>query len=128
MKNLSLVCISLLLCACTSSIPEYKPIVHTVGKTSFAHTYTGFKADKIKLKEALLEALPQRGWLIDANSAQGIIAKRVHSDRTAKIFVVVNDGEFVIDTAGSTISNKTSYIPETDLEYLLASVKENLAK
>ncbi len=128
MKNLSLVLICFLVCACTSSIPEYKPVVHTSGKTEFAHTYTGFKADKAELKDAILKALPQRGWLIDSNAQGGIAAKRVHADRTAKVFIIVNDGNLLIDTAGSTIENKTPYIPETDLTYLLASVKENLAQ
>ncbi len=126
MKIFNFIGICFLLCACTGSIPEYKPVSHTAGKTEFAHAYVGFKADKDKLKDALLKALAQRGWLVEGNAQGGVIAKRVHSDRTAKAFIVINDGEFVIDTAGSTIENKTPYIPETDLNYLLASVKENL--
>lgn len=126
MKIFSFIGICLFLCACTGGIPEYKPVVQAAGKTEFAHSYAGFNAGKDKLKDALLKALSQRGWLVEGNDQGGVSAKRVHSDRTAKAFILIKDGEFVIDTAGSTIENKTPYIPETDLNYLLASVKENL--
>lgn len=126
MKIFSFVCVCFFLCACTGSIPEYKPVEHSAGRTEFAHSYSGFNADKDKLKDALLKALSQRGWFVEGNARGGVVARRVHGDRTAKAFIVINDGGFLIDTAGSTVENKTPYVPETDLNYLLASVKENL--
>lgn len=135
MRNISAMKIFMSICACaaflfasacTSSIPEYKPYAAEQAKSPFAYTYTGFGADKAAIEAAIEKALAQRGWLVEGKNDRGLVAKRVHSDRTAVALITASDNEITIDTAGSTIKNKTAYIPETDISYLLASVKENL--
>lgn len=123
----TIACAALLFAAgCTSSISEYKPYAAEHAKSPFACTYTGFGADKAAIEAAIEKSLGQRGWLVEGRNARGLVAKRVHSDRTAIALITAADNEITIDTAGSTIKNKTAYIPETDISYLLASVKENL--
>ncbi|MBR4597358.1 MAG: hypothetical protein IKO42_03045 [Opitutales bacterium] len=129
MKSFTSICAcvcALFFAACTSSIPEYKPVAAAQAKSAFEYAYTGFGADAKAVGEALNKALLQRGWIVEGQTPRGLVARRVHADRTAVARFVVADNRITIDTAGSTIGNKTSYIPETDLSFLLASVKENL--
>ncbi|MBO7520986.1 MAG: hypothetical protein J6T16_01965 [Opitutales bacterium] len=129
MKSFTSICVcacALFLGACASSIPEYKPVAAAQAKSPFEYTYTGFGADAKSVGAALGKALEQRGWIVEGDTPRGLVARRVHSDRTAVARFLVADGRITIDTAGSTIGNRTSYIPETDISYLLASVKENL--
>ena len=129
MKFFTSICVcacALFFAACTSGIPEYKPVAAAQAKSPFEYTYTGFGADAKNINSALVKALEQRGWISEGGTPRGLVAKRVHSDRTAVARFLVADNQITIDTAGSTIGNKASYIPETDISFLLASVKENL--
>ncbi len=109
---------------CAVYVPNEDYTMAATGNTTLK--FSGFDSSKDDLQKAMLLALQQRGWALESDG-NPIKAKFLGTRQTAKVSITVEKGSISIDTKGSMVDGNKPYVPSRYIDYLMSSVRKNLA-